>query len=145
MKQFLLLAALAVLSLGFYASHAAADNHGAAAQAQFDKPNYYAVKFHSDNCGSCRIMAPEIAKARGEGGLNDSNVLFVTMDYTNKSTIAQSKLHAAALGIDGYVKSKGAKTGYMMLIDSNAQELAKFTKADDAAKIASVIAEQTQN
>jgi len=126
---------MAIAVFGFFSSPV---------QAQaFEKPAYYAVKFHSDYCGSCKIMAPEIDQAFGEGGLNKEDILFVKLDFTDKGTIHQAKLKAAALGIDGFLKEAGAKTGYMVLLDAATnEELARFTKESKAADIVATIEEK---
>jgi len=86
-----------------------------------------------------KIEAAPVAAGFEKPALDGGDVLFVTMDFSNKASISQSKLKAAAMGIDGYVKSMGAKTGYMALLNNEGTELAKFTKADDAAAIAAGI------
>ena len=137
MKKLLILPLAAIAMLGFLAVGAQADTHA------FEKPAYYAVKFHSDYCGSCKIMAPEIKGAFNEGGLNKEDVLYVELDFTDKGTIHQTKLKAAALGIDGYLKKAGSKTGYMVLINPATQEeLARFTKENKADDIAATIKEK---
>jgi len=147
MKKFFALPLIAaILTFGFYTPSVNAETVAAPAKieaapvaAGFEKPVYYAVTFYADTCGSCKILDPAIKQARADAALDGGDVLFVTMDFSNKASISQSKLKAAAMGIDGYVKSMGAKTGYMALLNNEGTELAKFTKADDAAAIAAGI------
>ena len=47
------------------------------------------------------------------------------------------------LGIDGFLKEAGAKTGYMVLLDAATnEELARFTKESKAADIVATIEEK---
>lgn len=132
MIRFTILPALALIALALSFSF----SHAQTQAGQFAAPDYYAVTFYADTCGACKILEPQIEKARADEALDRGNILFVKMDFSNKASINQSKLHAAALGIDGYVKRMGAKTGYMALLDAQGAELAKFTMDDDAAAIA---------
>ena len=99
------------------------------------KPKLIAVYFYADWCPNCKILSPQFAKARVDGGLDDKAVLFVTMNLTNQQTIHQSILLASALGIDGFVKAQGSGTGYVALLDARSKkELARFDRdsASDA-------------
>ena len=100
----------------------------------------YAVAFHADWCGSCKILGPNITKARGKADLDNQNVLFVKLDLTNAATRHQSSLMASALGIDDFYKNNAGKTGFVLLIDAKTGEtLAKLNKDMDATQIVATI------
>ena len=83
-------------------------------------PKVIAAKFHSDNCGSCKVMAPAVGEVKSQYGEGD--VLFVTFDRTSETTSNQSKLLAHALGL-GDIYDATAKTGKVLLIDADSKEV----------------------
>lgn len=108
---------------------------GQALAYELPKPKLIAVFFSADWCPSCKILAPELAAARMKGELNKKDILFVTLDLTDKATIHQSILLSSALGIAPFVQKQGSSTGYVALLAANkTTELARFdrtAKADD--------------
>lgn len=101
---------------------------------------YYAVTFYADWCGSCKILDPAISQARESAELDKSDILFVTMDFTDKETIHQSLMLSKALGLSEYVKKAGSKTGYMVVLDANSMaELKRFDKTNDSDAIQSAL------
>lgn len=100
------------------------------------------VSFHADWCGSCKIIEPNLVKARGKADLDNKNVLFVTLDQTDATKRNQSKLLANAIGVNNLYSDNKGKTGFILLVNSsNGEEIGKITKADDASSIISKINE----
>tara|TARA_B100001179_G_scaffold58150_1_gene39985 strand:- start:523 stop:945 length:423 start_codon:yes stop_codon:yes gene_type:complete len=99
------------------------------AMAQVDrplpKPKILAVYFYSDYCAVCKVLSPELAQVTQDYA--DKEVLFITMDLTNKAKIHQSLMHASQLGLGDYVKQQGSATGYVALLTPNPlAEVARF-------------------
>lgn len=112
-----------------------ADGHGGKQMAHA-KPALYAVSMHAEWCGSCKIVQPKLAAARGKAGLDDSNILFVTLDLTDQTTRHQSQLLAETLGIGPLYQKNNGKTGYVALIDPKTnQEVARLTKDMSAGQM----------
>jgi len=111
--------------------------------AKADGPILYAITFHADWCGSCAVLNPEVIKARGKSDLDNQNVLFITLDLTDKTTRHQAGLMAAALGIGDFYTENDGKTGFVLLVNSATREqLGTLTKAMDATQITATINEQ---
>jgi thiol-disulfide isomerase/thioredoxin len=106
-------------------------------------PKLMAVYFYADWCGSCKILTPKYGEARAKGDLDKKEVLFVTMDLTDKTSIHQSILLAQALGIGEYLKAQGSATGYIALLEAGTKkELARFDSASPVNDIQKVIGER---
>ena len=104
------------------------------------KAALYAVSFHADWCGSCKILEPNVIKARGKADLDNQNVLFVKLDLTNATKRHQSELMAGALGIGDFFAKNNGKTGFVLLVDSaSGKVVGKLTKDMDAGQIAKTI------
>ena len=102
-----------------------------------------AVLFYADWCPNCKILDPQIEEARKTGALDEKNVLFVTMNFTDKTTIHQSLLLAQALGIGDFVRAQGSGTGYFVLLDAGTkQEVGRFDRESTAADIQKSIMEK---
>lgn len=103
-------------------------------------PELIGVLYYADWCGSCKILDPQVKKARGKAGLDDMPIVFVRMDLTDKTTSAQSAMLASSLGLgDVYADNKG-KTGYMAVVDANTKEVvARIDKTMPADDIAALI------
>lgn len=86
-------------------------------------PQVFVAKVHADWCGSCRALEPIIAELKNN--FADDPVLFVTLDVTNKTTISQARLLAAALGIEEQLKENN-KTGLLIIWNSNEMELVEI-------------------
>ena len=78
-------------------------------------PALYLVKVHADWCGSCQALVPVLQEVRK--AVVDQPVLFLELDVTDAARTAQSRLMAAALGVEEHLKANN-KTGLVLLIDS---------------------------
>lgn len=113
------------------------------AEMAIEEPAFYAVKFYADWCGSCKILDPELKKAKGELGLNSSDVLFVVMDETDEATKNQSAMMAEALGLGSIYKENAGKTGYVALINAETNEVVgKMTKEMKAEDMVAFVQEK---
>lgn len=109
----------------------------------FPKAKILAVEVYADWCPNCKILDPELAKARADESLKNAPVLFVTLDYTDKQRVYQSKLLGQALGLEDFMKANGAGTGYVAVLDAQThEELARINRNDDAAAIVSILQKQ---
>lgn len=113
----------------------------ALSQAMEKAPTLHAVTFYADWCNSCKILEPNIEKARTEYGLDMQNVLFTTFDLSNDATKNQSALKAMSLGLDKIYAANKGKTGHMLIIDSEGNEISKLTKTSTPEEIGTIIKE----
>ena len=110
------------------------------AQASSSQPEIFSVLFYADWCGSCRVIDPAIAKARGQSDLDNKPVLFVRLDLTDATKRNQSRLMAHALGLSDFYEKNAGKTGFMVLVDAETKTiLSTITKASDAKAITTQI------
>ncbi len=79
-----------------------------------DDPALYVVKVHADWCGACTALIPVLEEVRTS--LADKPVLFLEMDVTDAKRTSQSRLLAAALGIEEPFKANN-RTGLVLVID----------------------------
>ena len=94
-----------------------------------------AVYVTADWCPNCKIIAPKWEKVQAQ--LRDKNILFVTLDLSDKPRIHQSILHAQALGIGPFLQAQGSGTGYIALL--NATTKAEITRLDRETSEADMI------
>ena len=112
-QTFLRTAALA--GLGTVMSFAlASETAGEAAEV-------YAVKFHADWCGSCKVIAPSFEGLQEK--FDTLPVLYITLDHTREHNRQQAEYLAQGLGLDEVIKEKGGKTGFILLIDAETKEV----------------------
>lgn len=101
-----------------------------------------AVAFHSDNCGSCKVLGPKMKEAMN--AINQDKVDVVKFDFTNKNTIEATKILAANKNLNDILQQYGAKTGFVVLLNAEGKEVDKLKVGHDtpeiAAKLAKVIA-----
>jgi len=103
-------------------------------------PKVIALIYHADWCGSCKVLGPNVKEARAEAGLDGKEVVFVKMDFTDETTIAQSEMLARALGLGAAFEANNNKTGYMALFDAQSyEELGRIDKTMNSAAIATMI------
>ena len=77
-------------------------------------PALYVVKVHADWCGACTALIPVLDEVRTS--VADKPVLFLELDVTDAKRTSQSRLLAAALGIEASFKANN-RTGLVLLID----------------------------
>lgn len=110
------------------------------ALASEQKPQVLGILFYADWCGSCRILEPEIEKARGKSDLDNSAILFVRLDLTDATRRHQSELMAHALGVADFYEENGGATGFMLLVDAETKEvISQLTKTMDSGDITTEI------
>lgn len=106
------------------------------------KSTITAVSFHSDTCGSCKILDPKIKDAMN--AINKDKIDMVKLDFTNKDTIEQSKALANEKGLNDILQQYGSRTGFIVLVNAEGKEVDKLkvddSTADIAAKVAKAIA-----
>jgi thiol-disulfide isomerase/thioredoxin len=106
-----------------------------AEEMQHDSP-LYAVAFHADWCPGCKVLGPNMKKARADATLDAEKVLFVKLDLTDDVTKNQAHLMANALGLGDFYKSNAGKTGFVLLVDAKTGEhVGKVTHDMDAMAI----------
>jgi thiol-disulfide isomerase/thioredoxin len=110
------------------------------APARAGEPRVYGVLFYADWCPKCKVLKPELERARLEDQLDNEDVLFVRLDLTDETTSHQAQLMANALGLeDFYVENEG-RTGFMLLIDpTSGQAIDRLTKSLSAEEISARI------
>lgn len=88
------------------------------------------VYMYADWCSACQNIKPKMEKAMRE--FEDDPILFTKMDMTDDFTSHQSKLLATRIGVlDIFDKNEG-KTGFVLLVDANTNEIIdKITTDDD--------------
>lgn len=104
-----------------------------------------AITFRSDSCGACKILEPKIEKALDS--LSDETkdkINMVKFDFSNKQAIEDTKELAKAQGVNDVLQEYGAKTGFVVLLNNQGEEV-DMLKVDDsvediAAKLTKVIA-----
>ncbi|MBA4274844.1 MAG: hypothetical protein C0436_04235 [Alphaproteobacteria bacterium] len=105
-------------------------------------PDVIAVYAYAEWCPNCKLISPALEKARKDGTFDTRNVLFVTLDLSDKARIHQSILHAQALGLGPYLQKQGSAVGYVALLDARTKtEIARFDRTADAAHIVSMLQE----
>ena len=81
---------------------------------QEPKLKLIALKFYADWCPTCKTMEPIFTDLSNK--FDNSSVLFVTLDFTNKTTRQNANLTMQALGLSHLLYTyKG--TGYIVLVD----------------------------
>ena len=120
---------VAVLALVMLASPAPATT-------ETQEPEVLGVLFYADWCGSCKVLEPEIEKARGKADLDNEAVLFVRLDLTDATRRHQAAMLASSLGLGESFARNGGATGFMLLVDADTKEvISMVTKKSDAAEI----------
>ncbi len=116
----------------------AMDKHAMKDKMMMETPAVKAVAFHSDNCGSCKILAPKMAAALE--AINKDKLDIVQLDYTNAETKAASMSLATKKSLTNVMEQYGPKTGFVLLLDGQGQVVDKITKESTAGEIAAKIA-----
>ena len=145
MKLSLLIAAFALI-VALPTGAKAADNNKtpmAEAESVMPAPVIKAITFHSDSCGSCKILKPRMIEAMEI--INQDKVQAVTFDFTNKDTIAQTREIAKAQNVDAVLQKYGAKTGFVVLVQENGDIVETIKVGDNTAAIAAKLATAVAN
>lgn len=103
---------------------------------ELPKPHTIALYFYADWCPNCQKITPKYEKVREQALLDRENILFVTMDLTDKPRIHQSILLAQALGLGDFLKQQGSATGYIAIL--NAQTKVEVSRIDSTHSIESI-------
>ncbi len=111
-------------------------------EAEVEAPSIKAIAFHSDSCGSCKILGPRMAEAMEV--INPTKIEAVKFDFTNKDSIAETRVVATNANVDKVLQKYGAKTGFVVLVNGNGDVVDQI-KVDHktpeiAAKLATAIA-----
>ena len=80
-----------------------------------------AVAFHSDNCGSCKILGPrlmEVSKA-----IDTDKFEIIKFDMTNKKSFAETKQLAMEKNVDNILEKYGKKTGFIVLVNDQGEQV----------------------
>lgn len=102
-----------------------------------DHPKLTLVKYYADWCASCKILDPEITKAKAMDGTPAFN--HIIFDLTNDDTKAKSAKMAEEKGLSEFFDASG-KTGYAVIINAHSkQTLARVTKVNDADDIVTIL------
>ena len=116
----------------------AMDDHGHDHSKAMDEKAATAVVFYSVNCASCKILEPRMMEAMQ--AINKDNLNVVKLDFSSKETIEASKTLAAEKGVESTLQSYGAKTGFVVLLDKEGNEIDKLKVDDNTADIAAKLA-----
>ena len=102
------------------------------------EPTLKAIAFHSDSCGSCKILGPKMKDAMG--AINQDRIDVVKFDFTNKETIAKTKELANSKGVNNILQQFGAKTGFVVIVNKDGNVVDKLKVNDSTAEIAAKLA-----
>jgi len=97
-----------------------------------------AVVFYADNCGSCKILDPRMKEALTI--INEDKVDVVKFDFSNKEAIEATRKLASKKGLDATLQKYGARTGFVILVDHNSEEVDRLKVDHDTGDIASKMA-----
>ncbi len=125
---------IAVLLVG------AATHANDAERADHSGPDFLAVTFYADWCGSCRVLDPRVDAVKEE--FAGESILFTRVDHTDEFTTEQSKLFANLIGIKSIYDEAGGATGFLLVIDRRNNEVVeRLTRDDDEEAIKAKIRE----
>lgn len=97
-----------------------------------------AVIFYADNCGACKILEPKMTEAMKAINMNKINI--VKLDFSSKAAIEASKTLAAEQNVNDTLQQYGAKTGFVVLLDKEGNEIDKLKVDDNTGDIAAKLA-----
>lgn len=97
---------------------------------EIESPKLMIVKFHADWCRICKAMGPVFEDLQNK--MDNENILFVKLDFTNNQTKHQANMLGTSLGITPVLKTNYRRTGFILIIDPKTKKvLQKLTKDDD--------------
>ena len=97
-----------------------------------------AVVFHSDNCGSCKILAPRVEEAMN--AVNTDKIDVVKFDFTTNESGAEAAALAKSKNVESVLQQFGSKTGFISIVNGQGEIVDKLTKNDTAEDIAAKLA-----
>ena len=101
-------------------------------------PQVVGLMFHSDHCGSCKILDPKVKAA--QASFAKEPILFLTFDHTDAATQTQAALLADATGMGEIYAAQNKASGFMLLVDPNSREvMAKLSRDMSVAEIETAI------
>ena len=105
------------------------------AQAPIE-PEYTAIKFHKDTCGTCKkmdVFLPDVEQAVSK------KVDFVTYDFTDDAAKAKTTQMAKDAGFE-QAMADNQGSGFVLLVDKNGNPVGKFSGKthDKEAMIAAI-------
>ena len=128
---FYLLAAVAVFAITPQTSSAQScgdDKH---------ETKLYALTFHSDYCGGCKALKPEVVALKPK--LEGESIEWVEFDFTSKETKAESKKKAAELGVED-IYTKNQATGFVLLVNAESKEtVARLTSRQNSDEMYKIV------
>ena len=102
------------------------------AQESTAEPKILGLMFHSDFCGSCKILDPKLQAVKPL--FAEENVLFVTFDHTSKETSRQAALLAERLDVGEVYRAQKKASGFLLVLDADSGEvLGKITREHSEA------------
>lgn len=132
---------LAILTTAYTAASGVDTAQQPAATVAAPKAELILVKYHADWCPNCNAMLPVWEQAKFQHAKEDSRVLFVKLDKTDKDDARQAELLSTELGLTEAWKSYGKRTGVMVLFNAQTHEVVReFTRTDSAADVKAAIA-----
>jgi thiol-disulfide isomerase/thioredoxin len=113
-------------------------------QKSADKPKILGVLMYADWCGKCKELDPKLSEVQPQ--FQGQPILFTRFDMTNDFTTTQSEKLAGLLGIGDLFQQHKGSTGYMVLLDTQTNEVLKTLKHNQSEQdlkqeIASVLSE----
>ena len=80
-----------------------------------------AVAFHSDNCGSCKILGPRLMEVSRV--IDTDKFEIIKFDMTNKKSISETKQLAMEKNVDNILEKYGKKTGFIVLVNDQGEQV----------------------
>lgn len=80
-----------------------------------------AVAFHSDNCGSCKILGPRLMEVSRV--IDTDKFEIIKFDMTNKKSISETKQLAMEKNVENILAKYGKKTGFIVLVNDQGEQV----------------------
>ena len=99
-----------------------------------DEPKVLAVVFAADWCGACKVLDPKFEAVKPS--LDELPLEVVTLDFTDNGTRSASARTAAAHGVRDVFDANAGRTGFILLVDADSQEvLGRILHTDSRAQM----------